>query len=203
MGEPERMNDMSEDEIKSLFRTVADHLESLAISIQNVEEVQEQDRARQEADRLRMEADHARLDRLERLFKLMVRLGDRERKELRERINALIDAHIRGEAQVERLSLKMEELSEAQKQSMAAFAQFQAQIAETQAKADQRMTRMEEANARFQAQIAETQAKADQRMTRMEEANARFQAQIGTALSKLAEATALAHQRLDAQESPG
>jgi hypothetical protein len=62
---------------------------------------------------------------------------------------------------------------------------------------------MEEANAQFQAQIAETQAKADQRMTRMEEANARFQAQVGTALSKLAEATAFAHQRLDAQEAPG
>ena len=144
---------MLDEELKTLFRTVADHLESLAISIQNVEDLQEQDRTRQEADRARQDADHARLDRLERLFKLMVRLGERERKELRERINALIDAQMRSEAKLENLSQTMQELSVAQSRSA--------------------------------------------------EANTQFQAQVGAALSKLAEATALAHQRLDAVEVQG
>ncbi len=151
---------MTDEQMQSLFRTVADHLESLAISIQNVEDLQEQDRTRQEADRARQDADHARLDRLERLFKLMVRLGDRERKELRERINALIDAHLRSEAKVEKLREQMESLS-------------------------QKMQELSEAQ------------------TRSAEANAQFQVQVGAALSKLADATALAHQRLDAVESKG
>jgi hypothetical protein len=132
---------MSEEEIKSLFRTVADHLESLAISIQNVEDLQA--------------ADHSRLDRLERLFKLMIRIGDRERKELRERINALIDAQMRSEVVF----------------------------------------------TRFQEQVTETQKATDARLTRIEEANVQFQAQVGVALSKLADATALSHQRIDALES--
>ena len=137
---------MLDEELKTMFRTVADHMESLAISIQNVEDLQEQDRTRMEADRARMDADHSRLDRLERLFKLMARLGDRERKELRERINAMIDAQMRSEAKMEMLNEKMQELSVA---------------------------------------------------------NTLFQAQVGVALSKLADATAFAHQRLDVVEAPG
>ena len=83
----------------------------------------------------------------------MVRIGDRERKELRERINALIDAQMRSETKMDSLNEKMQELSEAQAHN---------------------------ANA-----------------------NALFQAQVGVALSKLADATAFAHQRLDAVESKG
>lgn len=128
---------MSEDEFKRMFRTVAAPLESLAISIQNVEDLQETDR---------------------------VRLGDRERKELRERINALIDAQLRSEA---------------------VFAQFQVQMAEMQKKADERTMRMEETHAQFHEQ------------------NAQFQAQVGVALTKLADAMAFAHQRLDTVELKG
>lgn len=125
---------MTDEQFNAYFRTVADHLESLATSLQTVEELQEQDRLRQETDRLHIE-------RLERLFKLMMRIGDRERKDLRERINALIDAHLRNEA-------KIAQLAEAQ-------AQFQQ-------KSDERMTRLEEAQAQFQQ-------KSDERMTRLEE----------------------------------
>jgi chromosome segregation ATPase len=242
---------MTDEQFNAMFRTVADHLESLAISIQSVEELQAQDRARQEQDRVRQETDRLRIDRLERLFKLMIRIGDRERKDLRERINALIDAQMRNEAKwdalqenleakidalvdaqirsegkIETLNEKMQELSTAQKQSAEAFALFQAQMAETQKRADERMLRMEDANTQFQAQMAETQKRADERMLRMEDANTQFQAQmaeiekradermlrmedantqfqaqVGQALSQLAAATALAHRRLDALES--
>jgi hypothetical protein len=169
---------MTDEQFNAMFRTVADHLESLAISIQNVEDLQEQDRLRQEQDRLRLEQDRTRqeqesrrLDRLERLFKLMLRIGDRERKDLRFRLNALIDAHIRSEDKIERLSAKMEELSATQIESAKALTDFQ--------------------------------KKSDERMTRMEESNALFQTQIAEVLTKLAEATAQAHRRLDALESNG
>lgn len=165
---------MSDEELKALFRTVADHLESLAISIQNVEDLQEQDRTRMEADRVRMEADHARLDRLERLFKLMVRIGDRERKDLRERINALIDAHIRSETKVERLSGQMELLG-----------QKMQELSESQMRTDTKIEILSE------------------KMQELSVASTQFQAQVGVALTKLADATALAHQRLDAVESKG
>lgn len=144
---------MTDEQLNAYFRTIADHLESLATSIQSVEELREQDRARQEEHRLRQEVDRLRIDRLERLFKLMLRLGIRERKELRERINALIDAQMRSDAKMESLNEKMQELSAAQKQSV--------------------------------------------------EASALFQAQVGHILSKLADATELAHRRLDAIESNG
>jgi hypothetical protein len=128
---------MADNPIDRRFAIIADHLESLAASIQNVEDLQAQ-------DRLRLEQDSLRMDRLERLFKLMIRLGDRERKELRERINALIDAQILSED-------KMQELSATQ--------------------------------------------------ARSQEAAAVFQAQVGVVLEKLADATSLAHRRLDALEA--
>ena len=53
-----------------------------------------------EADerRAREAVSDRRLDRLENLAKLFVRAGRRERREGRERINALIEAQIRNEA---------------------------------------------------------------------------------------------------------
>ena len=41
-----------------------------------------------------------RLDRLERIMKLVVRAGLRERRETRDKINALIDGHMRTEASI-------------------------------------------------------------------------------------------------------
>ena len=115
---------MTENPLDRRFALIADHLESLAASLQDVEELQEQDRRRREQD-------SSRIDRLERLFKLMIRIGDRERKELRERLNALIDAQMRSEA---------------------VFANFQQ-------KSDERMTRLEESNAQFQAQVGDALAR--------------------------------------------
>jgi len=45
-----------------------------------------------------------RLDRLERIAKLMVRAGLRERKETREKINVLIDAQLRTEDAMGRMA---------------------------------------------------------------------------------------------------
>jgi hypothetical protein len=105
---------MNDDPIDRRFAIIADHLESLVASIQNVEDLEAQ-------DRLRLEQDSLRIDRLERLFKLMIRIGDRERKELRERIKALIDAQMLSEE-------KMRELSAAQTRSTEAATVFQAQV---------------------------------------------------------------------------
>ncbi len=105
---------MNENPLDRRFAMIADHLESLATSIQDVEELQVQDRGR--------------MDRLERLFKLMIRIGDRERKELRERINALIDAQMRSEDKMESLREQMQELSAAQTRSTEAATVFQAQV---------------------------------------------------------------------------
>ena len=63
-----------------------------------------------------------RLDRLERIMKLVVRAGLRERKETREKINALIDAQMRTEEVMARLSQKQERTDEV----MARLAQSQA-----------------------------------------------------------------------------
>ena len=124
---------MTDEQFAARFRTVADHLESLATSIQSVEELEAQ-------DRLRLEQDSLRIDRLERLFKLMMRIGDRERKDLRERINALIDAQIHSE-------VKMGQLSEAQKRSEEAAAQFQLQVGQFQTQVGQLLSTLTDATA--------------------------------------------------------
>ena len=199
---------MNDEQVSALFRTVADHLESLAISLQNVEDLQEQDRTRQEADHARQQADHARLDRLERLFKLMIRIGDRERKDLRDRINALIDAQMRSEAVFVAFQTQVAESQQKVDERMA-------QLADSQKKTDEGMTRFEESTAHFQAQVAESQQKvderlvqlaasqqkADERVSRFEASTAQFQVQVAQMLRQLADATALAHRRLDVVEA--
>jgi hypothetical protein len=62
-----------------------------------------------------------RLDRLERITKLIVRAGLRERKDTREKIDALINAHIQTE------------------EALTKLAQSQAQLAEAQAHTDRRL----------------------------------------------------------------
>jgi hypothetical protein len=164
---------MTEEQFHALFRTVADHLESLAISIQSAKELQARDRARQEQDRGQQKNDLLRMDRRERLLKWMIRRGDRERQDWRARINALIDMQMRKaaewEASWQNLKAKRNELID---------------------------TRL-----RGEITYAAIQQKADERMLRIEDANAQFQAQVGQALRQLAAATALAHRRLDALES--
>ena len=186
-----------ENPLDRRFALIADHLESLAASIQDVEDLQVQ-------DRLRREQDSTRIDRLERLFKLMIRIGDRERKELRERINALIDAQMRSEAVFadfqqksdERMTRMQEATADFQQKSDERMTQMQEATANFQQKSDERMTRLEESTVRFQQ-------KSDERMTRLEESNVQFQTQVGDALARLADATAHAYRRLDALESNG
>ena len=50
-----------------------------------------------------------RLDRLESIVKLMIKAGRRERKDTREKINALIDAQLRTEAALAHLAHSTEE----------------------------------------------------------------------------------------------
>ena len=50
-----------------------------------------------------------RLDRLESIVKLMIKAGRRERKETREKINALIDAQLRTEEALTQFAHRTEE----------------------------------------------------------------------------------------------
>lgn len=65
--------------------------------------------------------DEERLDGLERIVRLIVRAGLRERRETREKINALIDAHIKTE------------------EAMARMAEAHANMADAQAHTDKRL----------------------------------------------------------------
>jgi hypothetical protein len=98
---------MTDEQFQAMFRTVADHLESLATSIQKARELRRQNPARQVAD-------HTRLDRLERILKLRVQRCNRERKETRERFDALMNAQRRRDTAFAKLQAQM---AEAQKKS--------------------------------------------------------------------------------------
>lgn len=78
---------MTEAQLNRRFEDIANDIETLTASLDRLEEVQMTDREAQ----CRAEAW---LDRTERLIKLIVRAGDRERKDLREKMAALVDAQI-------------------------------------------------------------------------------------------------------------
>ena len=69
-----------------------------------------------------------RLDRLESIVKLMIKAGRRERRETREKINALIDAQLRTEEvltqSARRIDEEMAALARAQINTQEALAQF-------------------------------------------------------------------------------
>ena len=50
-----------------------------------------------------------RLDRLESIVKLMIKAGRRERKETREKINALVDAQMRTEVTLEQFARRTDD----------------------------------------------------------------------------------------------
>jgi hypothetical protein len=60
-------------------------------------------------------SDGERLDRLERIMKLVVRAGLRERRDTRDRINALLDAHIKTEDAMARMVEAQRNMADAQK----------------------------------------------------------------------------------------
>lgn len=74
---------MTDEEINRKFDTVADHLATLAVN-------------QQKSD--------ARLDRLERVLMLAIRANQRERKETREGINALVAAQTHTEEALAKLA---------------------------------------------------------------------------------------------------
>ncbi len=74
---------MNDEDLNRKFDLVADQLATVTTNLQRVEEVQARDRTR--------------LDRLERVVKMALRVGLRERRDTREKINALIDSQIRLE----------------------------------------------------------------------------------------------------------
>jgi hypothetical protein len=65
-------------------------------------------------ERRKMMTPEQRLDRLERIVKLMIRAGLRERKDTREKINALIDAQMRTEGAMASLASAQAHLSRTQ-----------------------------------------------------------------------------------------
>ena len=85
---------MTDEEINRKFDVVANHMANLAIS---------------------QEKSEKRMDRLERVVKGAIRAGLRERRDTREKINALIDAQLRTEAALERMAKAQKEMAEAQK----------------------------------------------------------------------------------------
>jgi hypothetical protein len=84
---------MTDEEINRKFDVVAGHLANLAIS---------------------QEKSERRMDRLERVVKGVIRAGLRERRETREKINALVDAHVRTEAALARMAEAQTEMAQAQ-----------------------------------------------------------------------------------------
>ena len=78
---------MNDEQVSALFRTVGDHLESLAIRIQKAQDLHKQDPAQQETNQ-------AQLDCIERMLRLRVRQGNQERKKFRARLNALIESQM-------------------------------------------------------------------------------------------------------------
>ena len=81
---------MTDEELNRKFDIVAAHLASLAVSQQKAEE--------------RMDRADDRLSRLERTLLLAIRAGRRERGEWRERHAALVDAQMRTEAAMAKLT---------------------------------------------------------------------------------------------------
>jgi hypothetical protein len=109
-----------------------------------------------------------RLDRLERIAKLMVKAGLRARKTSREqgeKINALIDAQMRNETEIENLKVLFAETD----QKMKVLIQNQIRNDERFAKHDERFAKHDERFARFDERCAkydELFARNDERFER-------------------------------------
>ena len=101
-----------------------------------------------------------RLDRLERIMKLVVRAGLRERKETREKINALIDAHMHTEDAMARFQTRTEEAQLRTDEAIARMAQEQSSLAQSQASLTQAQASLVQA----QAKLTQSQANTDERL---------------------------------------
>ncbi|HVF43084.1 MAG TPA: hypothetical protein VM936_08740 [Pyrinomonadaceae bacterium] len=92
-----------------------------------------------------------RLDRLESIVKLMIKAGRRERKETREKINALIDAQMRTEEVLTRFGRRtdddMARLASAQENTQEALAHTQDTLARFASRTDEGMAHLARAQA--------------------------------------------------------
>ena len=89
---------MTDEELNRKFDIVAEHLATLAVNQQKAEE--------------RMEKADARIDRLERVLSLAIRSYRRERKETREKFDALIDAQMHTDESLTKLAQAQSSLAE-------------------------------------------------------------------------------------------
>lgn len=92
---------MSEEELQSKMEFIVNQQAQFAANFQKHEEAQAN--ADERADK--------RLARLERVVKLIIRTGARERKDFRERYAALLDSQIKTEDTVHEISATVSELS--------------------------------------------------------------------------------------------
>ena len=113
-----------------------------------------------------------RLDRLERIMKLVVRAGLRERRETRDKINALIDAHMRTEASIERFQARTEEYQ-------ARTEEFQLRLEEAQLHTEEALARL----ARGQEHLKAAQVRTDDAMARLAESQATTDEKLNSFIS--------------------
>lgn len=136
----------------------------------------------EEESKERFARSERRMDRLENVLKAAIRAGLRERREWRQKHNALIDAQMRSEE-------KLVRLEEGQARSQERLNEQ----TEAQVRADLALERLAEAQARTEAatanlgkgpdrveekldRLAEAQAQSEVRVARLEEAQARTEA---------------------------
>jgi len=88
---------MTDDQFNQRFETVTNHIEALTNSL---------DRFETSLERLgeAQAQSEKRIDRLERVVKLAIRAGLRERRESRDKINALIEAQMRADQRMDALA---------------------------------------------------------------------------------------------------
>ena len=89
---------MTDEELNRKFDIVAEHLATLAVNQQKADE--------------RMEKADARIDRLERVLMLSIRSYQRERKETREKFDALIAAQMHTDESLAKLAQAQSNLAE-------------------------------------------------------------------------------------------
>jgi uncharacterized protein YwgA len=162
---------MTDEEVNRKFDLVAEHLANIA--------------------QAQMKTD-GRIDRLERIVKLAVRAGLRERRNTREKINALIAASERADERMSALAAAQQRGEEATQEKINAL------IAASE-RADERMEALAAAQERTDEQMKALAAA----QKRSEEAFTAFQQQVGQALSDMAQAVTATNKRIDLLEPNG
>jgi hypothetical protein len=185
---------MTNDEFNVRMALLADRLEDLGERFEAAE-------ISQSRDRELMERGIVRIDRLERLVKLIVRLGDRERKELRERINALIDSHLRledGQAKIQEsfnaLLNSHIRLEDEQRKAEESRSKSERQVAQAIVAIKESQRLSEESRRQFEQQVGQAliETKDSQRLS--EESRRQFEQQVGQALIEMKDSQRLSEE---------